>query len=274
MRRVGQAFEGGSETTRGRSRFTLTCGSLLLALIVTAGCGAGDGTTDAPDEAANEAPTPDAPAPVVPVPDATSPRDVAVLEIEGHGTIRFELLPELAPKHVENFVKLASTDFYDGTLFHRVIPGFMVQGGDPYSKDENPNNDGRGGPGYTIDDEFSQVSFVRGIVGMARTARPNSAGSQFFLIHEDTRHLDGTYTVFGRVIEGIDVVDAITQVPIDTYGRHGPRDRPIEPVILKDVRIEKGAAGGALPEAETAPASPPAADASPAAATREEWDEG
>jgi peptidyl-prolyl cis-trans isomerase B (cyclophilin B) len=170
------------------------------------------------------------------------PHDVAVLTLKDLGTIRFELLPELAPKTVENFVTLAEDGFYDGTYFHRVIPGFMIQGGDPNTKDNDPRNDGRGGPGYSIPDEMSDVSHVRGIVSMANSGR-NSGGSQFFIVQGDALHLDGRHAVFGRVVEGMDVVDAVTQMELDKYGRYGPPDRPY-PVdaLLESVRIEPAAA--------------------------------
>ena len=134
-----------------------------------------------------------------------------------HGNILFNLLPELAPEHVRNFVKLANDGFYDGTLFHRVIPGFMIQGGDPNTKDPNMKEKwGQGGPGYTINQEFNSRSHLRGIVSMARATDPNSAGSQFFIMHQDNAQLDEAgYSVFGEVTEGMDVVDKITELPRD-----------------------------------------------------------
>jgi peptidyl-prolyl cis-trans isomerase B (cyclophilin B) len=178
---------------------------------------------------------------------SAAPRDVAVLEVQGFGTIRFELLADKAPKTVDNFEKLATSGFYDGTTFHRVIPGFMIQGGDPNSKNRDPRDDGLGGPGYTIDAEFNDTSHVRGVVSMARSADPNSAGSQFFIVVADTPQLDGQYTAFGRVIDGMDVVDKIVVVPRDQFGRHGPPDRPIENVVVDHVRIEHpGAAQAGL----------------------------
>jgi peptidyl-prolyl cis-trans isomerase B (cyclophilin B) len=179
---------------------------------------------------------------------AEGPHAVAVIQVKGLGTIRFELLPELAPKTVENFVSLASKGFYDGTTFHRVIPGFVIQGGDPNSRNNDPRDDGRGGPGYSIDAEFNAFPHVRGAVSMARGSSPNSAGSQFFIVLADSHDLDGQYTVFGRVIEGMDVADAVTRVKIDTYGRYGPPDRPYpEDVVIESIRIE--------PAANPAPAS-------------------
>ena len=126
-----------------------------------------------------------------------------------YGNIVIVLLPVVAPKHVENFIKLSKDGFYDGTTFHRVIPGFMIQGGDPNSKDNDRSNDGMGGPGYTINAEFNEISHKRGILSMARSNDPNSAGSQFFIVVKDSTQLDRQYTVFGRVTEGMDVADKI-----------------------------------------------------------------
>jgi len=131
------------------------------------------------------------------------------------GKIVFELLPNLAPETVRSFVKLAKTSFYDGTLFHRVIPGFMIQGGDPNTKKSDKNKWGIGGPGYTIKAEFNSKSHLRGIVSMARATDPDSAGSQFFIVTTDSTFLDRQYTVFGQVIEGMDVADKIVNLPRD-----------------------------------------------------------
>ena len=132
------------------------------------------------------------------------------------GKISLELLHELAPEHVRNFIKLTEEGFYDSTLFHRVIPGFMIQGGDPNTKDVNLKNQwGMGGPGYNIKAEFNSRSHLRGIVSMARSQDPNSAGSQFFIVTSDSTFLDREYTVFGQVIDGMDVADKIVNLPRD-----------------------------------------------------------
>ena len=132
------------------------------------------------------------------------------------GNIEFSLLPELAPETVRNFVKLAESEFYNGSLFHRVIPGFMIQGGDPNTKKpELRAQCGTGGPGYTVNAEFSSRSHLRGIVSMARAADPNSAGSQFFIVTTDSTFLDREYTVFGEVTQGMDVADKIVNLPRD-----------------------------------------------------------
>ena len=147
------------------------------------------------------------------------------------GNIEFEFLEELAPGHVQNFKDLANSDFYNGTIFHRVIPGFMVQGGDPNTKSDDRSSHGMGGPGHTIKAEFNDETHVRGIVSMARSQDPDSAGSQFFVVVKDSDFLDGQYTAFGRVISGMDVADKIVDSPRDD------RDNPIDRIEMK-VTIE------------------------------------
>jgi peptidyl-prolyl cis-trans isomerase B (cyclophilin B) len=149
-----------------------------------------------------------------------------------HGKISFELLPDLAPETVRNFEKLTKDGFYDGTLFHRVIPGFMIQGGDPNTKTDNKGSWGMGGPGYNIKAEFSSRSHLRGIVSMARSQDPNSAGSQFFIVTSDSAFLDREYTVFGQVKEGMDIADKIVNVQRDG------NDCPLEKVEMKKVSLE------------------------------------
>jgi len=149
------------------------------------------------------------------------------------GKIDVEFFPNKAPGHVANFIKLAKSGFYDSTYFHRVIPGFMIQGGDPNTKDSNRANDGMGGPGYTIDAEFNDIHHARGILSMARSQDPNSAGSQFFIMVDDAPYLDGQYTVFGKVIKGMDVVDKIVAVPRDG------RDNPLKSIYITHVSIEE-----------------------------------
>jgi len=149
------------------------------------------------------------------------------------GKISFSLLPDIAPETVRNFVKLASTGFYDGTLFHRVIPGFMIQGGDPNTKGPDKSSWGVGGPGYTIRAEFNSKSHRRGVVSMARAMDPDSAGSQFFIITTDSTFLDGQYTSFGEVTEGIEIADKIVNLPRDD------NDRPNEEVKMLRVTISE-----------------------------------
>ena len=141
---------------------------------------------------------------------------MTVVNIETNfGKILFKLLPELAPETVRNFEKLAKDGFYNGTLFHRVIPGFMIQGGDPNTKTDNKGSWGTGGPGYNLKAEFSSRSHLRGIVSMARSQDPDSAGSQFFIVTADSTFLDRQYTVFGEVTEGMDVADKIVNLERD-----------------------------------------------------------
>ncbi len=143
------------------------------------------------------------------------------------GEMELVFFPDLAPKHVESFLTLARKGFYDGTIFHRVIPGFMIQGGDPNTKDpSNRQSYGNGGPGYTLPAEFNRLPHERGIVSAARAADPNSAGSQFFIVIDKAPHLDGKYTVFGEVVRGMDVADTIVQQPRDR------RDNPLERVEI------------------------------------------
>ena len=131
------------------------------------------------------------------------------------GNIQFELLSDIAPETVRNFIKLAKSGFYDGTLFHRVIPKFMIQGGDPNTKEADKSTWGTGGPGYNIKAEFNSRSHLRGIVSMARSTDPDSAGSQFFIVTSDSTFLDKQYTVFGEVTEGMEVADKIVNLPRD-----------------------------------------------------------
>jgi len=131
------------------------------------------------------------------------------------GKISFRLFSDIAPETVRNFVKLASSRFYDGVLFHRIIPGFMIQGGDPNTKGPDKSSWGVGGPGYTIRAEFNSKSHRRGVVSMARSMDPDSAGSQFFIVTTDSTFLDGQYTAFGEVTEGMEVADKIVNLPRD-----------------------------------------------------------
>ena len=156
---------------------------------------------------------------------------IVTFEMENGDVIKAELYPEIAPNTVNSFVSLVSKGFYDGLIFHRVIPGFMIQGGDP-------KGSGVGGPGYSIKGEFTANRFPnnlkhdRGVLSMARTMAPNSAGSQFFIMHENSPHLDGQYAAFGKVIEGIEAVDRICEVRTDY------NDRPRVPQVMKKVTVE------------------------------------
>ena len=148
------------------------------------------------------------------------------------GTIEIAFFPEKAPKHVEAIKKLANEGFYNGTLFHRVIPGFMIQGGDPLSKQPNRSLHGTGGPNFVIPAEFNDVSHKRGICSMARGASVNSAGSQFFICVADSPFLDGQYTVWGEVVSGMDVADKIVALKRDA------NDNPLEPAKMNRVYVK------------------------------------
>ncbi len=153
----------------------------------------------------------------------------AVLHTEA-GDISLEFFGDKAPGHVKNFIELAEKGFYDGTIFHRVIPGFMIQGG-------CPQGTGMGGPGYNIDAEFNDVKHVRGILSMARAQDPNSAGSQFFICHGDAGFLDHQYTAFGKMVDGGEALDTIANAPCKPGGEGSS---PVEPVKITKVDIQRG----------------------------------
>jgi peptidyl-prolyl cis-trans isomerase B (cyclophilin B) len=162
--------------------------------------------------------------------------DVAVIKTTD-GTMVAEFWPKEAPGTVANFIKLAKSGFYNGTAFHRIIPGFMIQGGDPNTKDPaNEASYGTGGPGYTIKAEFNAHKHVRGVLSMARTSDPDSAGSQFFLMLGDAPHLDGQYTAFGQLIEGDDVLKKISETPT-TMSMSGEPSKPTKRVEIKSIEI-------------------------------------
>ena len=189
------------------------------------------------------------------------PHPIAVLRVEGpelQGEIELELYPELAPSTVDNFVKLAEEGFYSGTTFHRVVPEMMIQGGDPNSKDHDPRNDGQGNAGYWIKDEFTDAPYLRGVLSMANTGNSDSGSCQFFIMNTDVPHMNGRYSVFGRVISGIEVVDAISAVEVDKYGRWGPADRPLTNIVLESVSIRTPDETGAQAEATKAERDPSA----------------
>ncbi|MBE5853779.1 MAG: peptidylprolyl isomerase [Lachnospiraceae bacterium] len=156
--------------------------------------------------------------------------------------MKAELYPEIAPNTVNNFISLINHNFYDDVIFHRVIRGFMIQGGDP-------DGTGMGGPGYGIKGEFTQNGFennlkhTEGVLSMARAMDPNSAGSQFFIMHKNSPHLDGAYAAFGKIIEGMDVVNEIAETPVDW------NDRPMEDQVIKTMSVETF--GETYPEPET-----------------------
>jgi len=151
----------------------------------------------------------------------------------GFGNIKFSLLPDIAPEAVRNFSQLAKSKFYNETLFHRVIPGFMIQGGDPNTKNPDKSTWGQGGPGYNLKAEFNTRSHLRGIVSMARANDPDSAGSQFFIVTSDSTFLDRQYTVFGEVVDGMEVADKIVNLPRDG------NDCPNQEVKMLEVTISE-----------------------------------
>lgn len=165
-------------------------------------------------------------------------KPVVTIEMENGGIIKLELYPSKAPETVNNFISLINKGFYDGLTFHRTIPGFMAQGGDP-------EGTGMGGPGYSIKGEFSNngfennISHVRGIISMARSSNPDSAGSQFFIVTDDSTFLDGQYAAFGSVLEGMTVVDEIVKTRVITRSPFGGgKDRPVNPPVMKKVTVD------------------------------------
>ena len=163
--------------------------------------------------------------------DMNNDKIIATIEMENGGVMKLELYPEIAPQSVYNFVSLARSGFYDGLTFHRIIPGFMIQGGDP-------TGTGMGGPGYSIKGEFAangvtnDLKHTEGVLSMARAMHPDSAGSQFFIMHKTSPHLDGSYAAFGKVIEGMDVVNKIAETRTD-YS-----DRPLEDQVMESVTVD------------------------------------
>ena len=161
--------------------------------------------------------------------------DVAVIATN-FGSIVIRFFPEIAPNHVKNFISLAQSKFYDGTTFHRVLPGFMIQGGDPNSKDDDPANDGIGRGPRMLNAEFSKVQHVRGVVSAARGGDPNSASCQFFIMVAAAPHLDGQYSAFGEVVKGLEAADKIVALPRDK------RDNPGKASLVNSITIQKAGA--------------------------------
>ncbi len=226
----------------------LCLASLLVLSSFASGCAdeySGGTETSAP-VATNDAPTRDQQATkqdgakpkVEPIQVGSKPMDgeeVAVFETE-KGNIVIRFFPDRAPKHVENFKKLIKEGFYDGTKFHRTIPGFMIQGGDPNTKKGDPGSWGQGDPGYKIDAEFNEIDHQKGIVSMARSQDPNSAGSQFFIVVGDAKFLNNQYTAFGEVVQGIEAADKIVELP---NAGEAEGNRALKPVTLKKASLQK-----------------------------------
>ncbi len=212
------------------NKIVLTALVLAAALTAQAGCGVKDKVNDEASEPVSEMET------LQPEENTTSAWEGmeetvnAEITMKSGGVIKLELYHDVAPITVENFVKLANDGFYDGLTFHRIIPGFMIQGGDPEGR-------GSGGPGYSIKGEFAangvenNLKHERGVISMARANDPNSAGSQFFIMHEDADYLDGNYAAFGRVTDGMEVVDEIAETQTDM------NDMPLTPQVIDTIRI-------------------------------------
>ncbi|AIQ50861.1 peptidylprolyl isomerase [Paenibacillus sp. FSL R7-0331] len=202
---------------------------MTLLMVVAAGCGNAD-TNNAGNAGGNQA-SPATQAPTEGVPSATASHPVVTIEMDNGGIIKAELYPEVAPNTVNNFISLIQKGFYDGTIFHRVIPGFMIQGGDP-------EGSGMGGPDYSIAGEFlangftNNLQHTEGVLSMARGQDVNSAGSQFFIMAADYPSLDGSYAAFGKVTEGMDVVQAIVSLPRNSS------DRPDTPPVMTKITVD------------------------------------
>ncbi|MBM6838030.1 peptidylprolyl isomerase [Clostridium saudiense] len=173
---------------------------------------------------------------------------IATIKVKDFGTIEAELYPDKAPNTVNNFIELANSGFYDGLTFHRVVKGFMNQGGDP-------KGDGTGGPGYSIKGEFSENGYkandlkhTTGVLSMARAQNPDSAGSQFFIMAEDASSLDGKYAAFGKVVNGLDVVEAINNTEVEKNKSTGEESTPVTPIVIEEIRVDTK--GIEYPEAE------------------------
>lgn len=202
----------------------------LALLVLMAGCGSkpgasgGAATSPSPASSAEDSSS-------AGQPSKSTSHPIVTFEMQNGGIIKAELYPEVAPNTVNNFISLINKGFYDGLIFHRVIPGFMIQGGDP-------EGTGTGGPGYSIKGEFlangftNDLKHTRGVLSMARANDPDSAGSQFFIMTDAAESLDGSYAAFGKVTEGMDVVDAIAALERDS------NDRPKEPPVIKKVTVD------------------------------------
>lgn len=173
---------------------------------------------------------------------------IATIKVKDFGTIEAELYPDKAPNTVNNFIELANSGFYDGLTFHRVVEGFMNQGGDP-------KGDGTGGPGYSIKGEFSgngykanDLKHTTGVLSMARAQNPDSAGSQFFIMAADAPSLDGQYAAFGKVINGLDVVEAINKAEVEKNKATGEKSTPVNTIVIEEIRVDTK--GVEYPEAE------------------------
>ncbi len=215
-----------------------------------------------------EAPPEPITAPARPAPESSTDRPTAEVVVAGHGTFRIELLPDFARHNVAKWLEHADAGGYDGTTFHRVVPGFVIQGGDPHSRNRDPRDDGLGCQYWLRTDEYSELGHFRGIVGIANFGADRTGSCQWFVVTaEHASELDGHHTIIGHVTAGMDVVDAIEAVDADIYGRHGPSERPTENVVIEKIHIDYASTAppeprlgsGEAPEEATgeAPAPPP-----------------
>jgi peptidyl-prolyl cis-trans isomerase B (cyclophilin B) len=226
-----------------KKRVTVSLLMLITLLLFLTGCGGKEKTNNSSDATgiANGGPASTQEASQVNGVDTSGDNPIVTIEMDSGKIIKVELYPKIAPNTVNNFISLVKKGFYDGTIFHRVIAGFMIQGGDP-------DGTGMGGPGYSIAGEFSQNGFkndlkhTAGVLSMARSQSKDSAGSQFFLMVADAPHLDGLYAAFGKVTEGMDVVNEIVKLPKDT------NDRPKNPPVMKKVTVDTRGADAPEPE--------------------------
>jgi cyclophilin family peptidyl-prolyl cis-trans isomerase len=248
-------------------------GLLVTAAVLAQTSKAAPATTPAPKPAPKQTAKPAAKPVAVPkAKPVMTPQNTAAVFQTKLGKIVIKFFPEKAPNHVKNFQALVKAGFYNGTKFHRVVPGFMIQGGDPNTKKDDKSKWGQGGhevngKEVTVNSEFNDIHHARGIVSMARANDPNSASSQFFICVADAGFLDGKYTVFGEVIEGMDVVDKIVGAPKDPPGPDNPEgSRPASPVTIEKALLEPLPVKVAAPTTPAATAQPaPAAQLAPAA---------
>ena len=215
---------------RKLKKYVVAMLTMLSLVAVLVGCGQNSSSTTTTPDTSNETTSTEVETATEVVPIATTP--VATIVVKDYGTIQLELYPEMAPNTVNNFITLANEGFYDGLIFHRVIDVFMIQGGDP-------EGIGIGGPGYSIAGEFANngytqntLSHEKGVISMARAQNPDSAGSQFFITSEDSTFLDKDYAAFGKVISGLDVVDAIQKTETDR------NDKPVDDVVIESITVE------------------------------------
>ncbi|MEZ4333434.1 MAG: peptidylprolyl isomerase [Myxococcota bacterium] len=217
--------------------------AVILTITAVTACNQTDGARSPSEESGRDRAVEDAPSHPTDLSQPfkwphDSPHPRLILEIEmkdRNGTIELELLPELSPRSVDSVVRIARSGAYDGTTFHRVIPDFMIQGGDPNTLDRDPSNDGRGGNAIAIPDEGRNAPLVRSAVALANHGLPGSNSTQFFIMLSDNRSLDGKYNVIGYVKSGMGLVDAIAGTETDRTGRWGPKDRPIANVTIRRV---------------------------------------